>query len=226
MWRFGALIAAKCRPRRPFRSSNPLVRVRSFETFKTDREAWIRYGILNKYGYFDNDVELEYEHVRVFLNLIDKEPYGRRDRGQRSMFELLKQFRDEDFEIRNFLQRDEKSQLTTLHELLYDRHALSNGAKDIEDMNSVDLAKSFLGNNTELEITIDEAKLILRQLWQYNKSSLLEEFKNKHKQSKAGQEEEKRRDEQEERKSVPEFSYKAHRGEGTKLLRSQSPMAQ
>lgn len=187
MWRLGAQAALKkTRSSRPLFGSNSnattylyLGGVRSFE-----RDTYIKMKVLNKYGHFQNDIDREYKKVRYFLKCIDTEPYGSKDRGLKDMFELLRPYRDKLVMVRRFLYDYDRR--TMLNSLLYDRHALRHGAIEIEEMSGVDLAKSLLGNNIAegAEISLDEAKLIIRELWRYNESPWLEELKVKYKKDK------------------------------------------
>jgi hypothetical protein len=63
-----------------------------------------------------------------------------------------------------------------LNKLIYIRHALYHGVEELHEMSESDLAKSFFGPSTRKKIKYRHAKKILRQLWSYNYSDLLQKY--------------------------------------------------
>ena len=61
-----------------------------------------------------------------------------------------------------------------LNRLLYQRHALRHGAKDLTEIGPQAMGKTFLGEKTKIEISFKYGKEILRQKWRFRRSRRLD----------------------------------------------------
>lgn len=69
-----------------------------------------------------------------------------------------------------------------LRTLLHLRHALRHGAMRLKDLVKGNaLGKSFLGEDTKINVSPDQAKQILFETFRYGNSGILESFQKKHK---------------------------------------------
>lgn len=68
-----------------------------------------------------------------------------------------------------------------LNRLLYQRHALKHGYPELRDMVRGNmLASSLIGEKSKVNITLVDAKKIIKERFRYRKSSLLADFLRKH----------------------------------------------
>jgi hypothetical protein len=65
---------------------------------------------------------------------------------------------------------------TILNSWVYCRHALQHGHYQLNDMTKVELAESILGKGTKVQVPDREARVILKELFRFGKSSQLERF--------------------------------------------------
>jgi hypothetical protein len=65
---------------------------------------------------------------------------------------------------------------TILNSWVYCRHALQHGHYQLNDMTKLELAESILGKGTKVKVPDREARIILKELFRFGKSSQLERY--------------------------------------------------
>lgn len=112
--------------------------------------------------------------VESRLEEAEQQKYGKR-RGEEQIRKIMKEERPKNRRI------NRQMILQELRSLLYSRHALQHGAMRLKDMTKGNqIGKSFLGEDTKVNISLEQARLILFELFRYGKSSRLESLKKKH----------------------------------------------
>lgn len=141
---------------------NPLLR--SFST------QLPRTFYLDKYE--KDQIQRELDKVEKWLKEADEVSFGKRSRG---LAQVKKRMDQQESERRNrpyHMTRKRASKFCS--KLIYRRHALLHGVWNLKELTNAQLAKTFLGEDTNRKIPHKEAEFIIRQQWKFGKSEYLE----------------------------------------------------
>lgn len=120
------------------------------------------------------------DEVEARLDEAAKDPYGP-NRGHRRIRALMRAEATSGVKRRRVTLDTAE---TELNSLIYQRHALRHGYFRITEMNKKELAQSLLDSEDaaavgNIEIQVYQARIILKELWRYGRSPLLEDFRKK-----------------------------------------------
>lgn len=124
--------------------------------------------------YDDQEIEdlLRFNEAR--LAECDKEPYGIKFRGRMTMYRMMRHAVRGLRGLKKYPNR--RSARREISRLLFQRHALRNGAMKLSELNNQAYSRSFLGYNYVKQIPFREGQLIILEMWRYGKSERLEHY--------------------------------------------------
>ena len=122
------------------------------------------------------------DEVEARLEESEKDPYG----PKRGLLKIQAMMRAEAPSKTKRRRVSLRTAQTELNSLIYQRHALQHGCFRITEMTKKELVRSLLDpeNATSstignIEVSIPQARTILKELWRYGRSPLLEDFRKK-----------------------------------------------
>lgn len=138
-----------------------------------------RYYLKNKHGedrYKPEEIQELLDDVTERLAKCEVE-YYKKGRGRHTMQAVLRAEAPSNNKRRRI---NLKVAWVEIRSCVYRRHALQHGGKILKDFNQRHLLQTFLGKDApKLEFRLEEAKLILMELWNYGKSQRLVHLRDK-----------------------------------------------